>query len=120
MNPNAPVVEDATKRAFGAHSAVERRMPYQPTRPRRLSRPIAIPPNASIPRPSKRHNPLSRGLSSPLFKGEIQTGSQGEGDRGGQRGGARQITANETALLTSAIASITIIAYIASPAFRRV
>ena len=28
MNPNAPVVEDATKRAFGAHSAVERRMPY--------------------------------------------------------------------------------------------
>ena len=38
-----------------------------------------------------------------------------------KRGGAHQITTNETALLTSAIASITlpIIAYIASPAFRR-
>ena len=38
-----------------------------------------------------------------------------------KRDGARQITTNETALLTSAITSIThpIIAYIASPAFRR-
>ena len=36
-------------------------------------------------------------------------------------GGARQITTNETALLTSPIASITLptIAYIASPAFQR-
>ena len=38
-----------------------------------------------------------------------------------KRDGARQITTNETALLTSAIASIItpIVAYIASPAFRR-
>ena len=119
-DPNAPVVEDATKRAFGARRAVERRTPYQPTRQRRLPHTTAIPPNARIPRPSTRQNPLSRGLSPPLFKGEIQRGSQGEGDRGGQKGRARQITTNETALLTSTIASITIIAYIASPAFRRV
>ena len=41
--------------------------------------------------------------------------------RGGQKGGARQITTNETALLTSAIASFTLptIAYTVSPAFLR-
>ena len=52
MNPNAPVVEDATKRAVGAHSAVERRMPYQPTRPRRLSTPHR--------NPNKRQNPEAK------------------------------------------------------------
>ena len=73
MNPNAPVVEDATKRAFGAHSAVERRMPYQPTRPRRLSTPLCHPTERRNPEAKhETESPLPRPFPSPFQRGDTE------------------------------------------------